>query len=488
MPGIVLTTSVVTGPTTVTVAPTSTLFVAGVTTRGPQGNAFLVRSLSDYEEIYGGYSSSGFVHQTIQTFFEEGGSRAYVSRVIDISGAASATAVLSNGAATPATVVTLTASGEGTWPHSGVLVAEVTQPTAGSTFRIRILLGGSVVYSSPVLTSGTDAIEEINNSTVAALYVTASAGTAPTTIPVVANTNFASGSDGSALIDSDFTVALDFFIKTLGTGAVCIPGKTGNTVWGALIANASTNNRIALLGFGKDDEPQDAIDDAAGIANDAGAEFAAWYYPWVKVVRSGLTVSIPNEGYVAGKRAKLHNEVGPHAAYAGVSTNADFVVGTYRSLTAAQADSLNDGFVNPIRVVNGDVRVYGARSASDDVDNYRFITAKEVVNYIVSEAETRLERLVFSIIDGRGTLFGEVAATLTSILDPLAKSGALFPSVTEAGKLLDPGYKVTVNSSLNPVTQLATGTVKARVGVRVSSLGDTIEVEISKSNLTASLA
>lgn len=485
MPGIVLTTSVVTGPTTVTVSPTSTLFIAGVTTRGPEGTAFLVQSLADFEEIYGGYTASGYVHQSLQTFFEEGGSRAYVSRVIDQSGAVSASAALLND--TPATVMTLVASGEGTWPHSGVLEAEVTQPTPDETFRVRILLDDDLVYSTPVLSTVADAVEEINNSAVASLYVTATAG-AGSGIPEAATYTFSGGNNGSTLVDSDFTTALDSFIKTLGTGAVCMPGKTGNTIWSALIAHAKANSRTALLGFDRDDEPSDVISDAATLADTAGAEFAAWYYPWVKVERNGLTVSIPCEGYVAGKRAKLHNEVGPWAAYAGTNTNGEFVKGTFRSITSDEANDLNDGYVNPIRVINGDVRVYGARSASSDVENYRFINAKEIVNYVVSQAETRLERLVFSIIDGRGTLFGEVKATLVNILDPLAQAGALYPMYADNGRLIDPGYKVTVNEQLNPVTQLATGTVKARVGLRVSSIGDTIEVEISKSNLTASLA
>jgi len=85
-------------------------------------------------------------------------------------------------------------------------------------------------------------------------------------------------------------------------------------------------------------------------------------------------------------------------------------------------------------------------------------------------------------------LFAEVESVLYGILDPLATAGALFPKFLASGKQLDPGYKVTVNAQLNPVTQLATGTVKARVGVRISSLGETIEVEISKSNITSSLA
>ena len=55
------------------------------------------------------------------------------------------------------------------------------------------------------------------------------------------------------------------------------------------------------------------------------------------------------------------------------------------------------------------------------------------------------------------------------------------------GKQIDPGYTVQVNNANNPVTQLATGVIKAKIGARVSSIGDTIEVEITKSNLTSTL-
>jgi len=487
MPGIVLTTSVVTGPSTVTISPTSTLFIAGVTTRGPEGNAFLVQSLANFEDIYGGYTSSGYVHQTLQAFFEEGGSRAYVSRAIG-TGAALASAALPNSASPAVTVLTLKASGEGTWPHSGAMKAEITHPTAGSSFRIRIILNDEVVYSTPVLTSKEDAVEEINNSAVASLYVIAEVGAGAGIPAVSTGINFTGGNNGSVPTDAQMASALDSFIKTLGSGAVCIPGEFGNTIWEALMEHAAENNRTAILGFDRDQTVEQVIASAGGLAEHDGAETSAWYYPWVKVERNGLTISTPCEGYVAAKRAKLHNDIGPWSAYAGIGTNSDFVKGTFVAITNDQANTLNDGYVNPIRVINGDTRIYGARSASSDTDNYRFITAKEVVNYVVAQAEIRLERLVFSVIDGRGTLFGEVKSVLTGILDPLAQAGALYPLFAENGKMIDPGYKVTVNEQLNPVTQLATGTVKARVGLRVSSLGETIEVEISKSNLTASLA
>ena len=193
MPGIVVTTAVRTGPTNTQTAPTATLFVAGVTERGPDGTSHLVTSLSDFEDIFGGYVSSGYTHQTIETFFEEGGARAYVSRVVDESADEASLALADSSAAT---CINLLASGTGTWANSGGLTAQVEQPTASVNFRIKVRVNGTLVFTTENHTSPADAVNEINNSATAALYLTATTG-ASTNIPgVVAATNFAGGSGG----------------------------------------------------------------------------------------------------------------------------------------------------------------------------------------------------------------------------------------------------------------------------------------------------
>ena len=128
------------------------------------------------------------------------------------------------------------------------------------------------------------------------------------------------------------------------------------------------------------------------------------------------------------------------------------------------------------------------RSVSSDDDNYRYITYRDTVNYIVVEAEKRLEDLVFSPIDGRQGIFGQIESRLIGLLDPLRDAGGLFEAYNADGELVDPGYMVKVDSSLNPTSQLATGVIKARIGIRVSSVGDRIEVEVLKSNLTSAVA
>ena len=156
-------------------------------------------------------------------------------------------------------------------------------------------------------------------------------------------------------------------------------------------------------------------------------------------------------------------------------------------MSKAEAESLDAGLINAIKVISGTTRIYGARSASEDTENFRFIIAREVLNQVVHEAEIALEALLFLPIDGRRSTFSRVAATLTAIMDRIRVGGGLYEAFDGTGKQIDPGYTVQVNDAINPLTQLATGVIKAKIGARVSSIGDRIEVEITKSNLTSTL-
>ena len=485
MPGIVVTTAVRTGPTNAQTAATATMFVVGVTERGPDGTSHLITSISDFQDIFGGYVSDGWTYQTVETFFEEGGARAYVSRVVDES-AVEADFDLLDAYPSGSVCATLLASGTGTWANDDGLTVQVTNPSV-SSFKVLIRLNGTLVWSSQTHTSVANFVEEVNNDSTAALYLTASAGPS-TSIPAVkAETTFAGGTNGSTLVDADVSTALDAFTSNLGPGAVCAPGFTSQTVREALLSHAEDNNRIAIMAFGKDDTVQDVLADVTDYTGLANSQFGAFFHPWVKIPNGNLTSVVPPEGYVCGKRARVQNLFGAWSPYAGERTESDFVTGVYASLSKSDADALDAGFINPIRVINGTVRVYGARSVSDDTDNFRFIIAREVLNQITYEAEQALEALLFLPIDGRRSTFSRVAATLTAIMDRIRIGGGLYEAFGADGKQIDPGYTVQVNDANNPLTQLATGVIKAKIGARVSSIGDKIEVEITKSNLTATL-
>jgi hypothetical protein len=322
-------------------------------------------------------------------------------------------------------------------------------------------------------------------------------------MPVTTTVNaMTSGADGTLVTNAsstdNYVEALANINKDLGPGAVAIPGiATASGYWHALIDHAKTNDRIAICSFASTNTAtvsKTAINAASpAIYTDGDAHYAAFYYPWVKVpdpAAAGLAVSIAPDAYVCAKRSMAAETAGgPWRVGAGLVSEAKYV--TALSMPATQAmnkatgDELDNARINALRVINGKVRVYGARSASATENDWRFITSRDTVNHVVYECEKRLEDHVFQTIDGRGALFLKIKNSIVSILEPIRKSGGLYEAYGSDGVRLDPGYQVTVDGTNNADASLNIGQLTADVAVRVSAVGDKITVNITKSNLTA---
>ena len=484
MPGVVVTTAVRTGPNATNVAPASTFFVAGTSERGTTTAAKLVTSLAEFEALYGGYTASGTLHQQVQTFFEEGGARAYVGRVTGAS--ATAGALVINDSTDSYAALTLNAANTGAW--SANVDVTITAGT-GANKVVKLFNNDELVFSTGNIATAAAAATAINNSAAATIYVSATANTASAALETLATaTPLSAGVNGDTPTDAQLVTGLELFEAALGSGAVAIPGQFSTTVYDGLLAHATTYSRIALLGFDPTATAAQAVTASADYADVAGAEYLAFYFPHITMTGAAQTsLTISPEGYVAAKRSIAHNTVGSWQAGAGILSKASFVTGISSTVDKTVGDTLDEAGVNALRVIQGAVRVYGARSISSDTANFRYITARDTLNYIVTQAEARLEDLVFSVIDGRRSVFGQVEARLIGLLEPLRTAGGLYEAYDVDGNQIDPGYSVEVTDALNPVTQLANGTVRAKVGVRVSSVADRIEVEVVKSNLTSSV-
>jgi len=485
MPGVVISTSVRTGPSTPTTRASSQLFVVGLAERGPSDTATLVQSIADFEDVYGGYRSDSYLHPVVESFFEEGGTQCYVVRAV---GDAATTGDLTLQSSASVNLMTLTANGAGDWSED--VTVQVTQPS-GSTFKVNIFYLGDLKYTTGTVSSVSQAVGRINSSAVATRYVSA-AVVADTAIPAVLSaTALGAGDDDAASVtDTEYAAALDHFSDSYGTGAVACADSQSDSISASLVEHANAYSRIALLCGAVDDTVNEIKTFAGTIQAEDHAEHAAVFYPRVVVPTSisGITRTIPPVGYAAGARARAHNGTGPHAPYAGLVSASRFVLNTSSEITKTVGDDLDEYCVNALRTIQNTVRIYGARSCSNDTDNFRYITQQDVVNTIVSSAYETLEDLVFTPIDARGSVFASVEARLLAICANLRDIGALYPAFNpQTGAEVDPGFTVKCDKTLNPVSQLQTGTVKARVGVRVSAIGDKIEVEIVKSNLTASV-
>lgn len=489
MPGVVVTTAVRSGPSGVGDIESSQLFIAGELQRGPTDEAKLVRSFSEFKTYYGEYTTSTTAWVPVKTFFEEGGSRVYVARATG-TGAAAASGSLDDGSLD---TIDFDAADVGAWGND-LTIAVIAADSLSGGFRITVTLDGELLLTTPDLADVAAAVSYINTSSVSHLVV-ASNNAASTSDPAVGSVTLTGGSEPSgSLTDSEYNTALGLFEYEDGAGVVCMPGQTSVTAYANLENHASANNRIAFCGFAAGTTNATAKTNAAAAGAAAGDEARrmAFFHPHIKVedpANAGLTVTISPETYAAAARAKAINEAGaPFRAGAGlISAASSFVKGVELAIDKAEGDLLDEARVNAIRSIGGSVRVYGARSLSTDETNWRFITFQDMVNHIVVEAEERLEDFVFSTIDGRGGLFGQIRSSMVAMLDPHRIAGGLYEAFDSEGERIDPGYSVVVNDENNPAAQLATGLVKVDVGIRVSSVGDKINVSITKSNLTASV-
>ena len=486
MPGVVISTSVRTGPSTTTVRESSQLFVVGLTERGPSDEPVLIQNLGEFEDVFGDYLTGTYTHSTLETFFEEGGTRAYVARAVGASATVGSLALNDGGVA----ALTLTANGAGAW--SADVAVTVTHPTA-STFKIDISYDGVPKYSTGTVSTTSQAAGRINLSAIAQRYVNATVNSTSLVPDAIAATALSAGNSyHNQVVQATYEAGLELFNDALGSGAVICPEDFSDAMSTALITHANTYSRVALL-FAAENA---AVSGASGVKATAltlqaedGAEHAALYYPWVEVPTGvpGVTRFVPPVGYVAGKRAVAHNQTGPHLPAAGLISAAAFVVGLKADINKTIGDDLDANYVNPIRIIQNTIRIYGARSLSSDTDNFRYITQQDVINTIVTECYRSIEDVVFSSIDGRNTIFANIESRLISILSVMRNLGALYPAFDANGKQLDNGYVVKCDASLNSTLQLSEGLVKAKVGVRVSSVGDRIEIDIVKSNLTSTV-
>jgi hypothetical protein len=318
MPGIVVNTSVRTGPSTINQSRTASWFVVGFTERGPSAEAKLVTSLTDYESVYGDYVSYGAVHQQVQTFFEEGGAQVYVSRVV---GASATAGVLQVPNTASGTALTLTAVGQGDWSSS--MTATLTALGAGKTLKLYI--ANDLVYSSGEVATAAALVNKINGSPVAAKYITATIGTG-TFANITSASSFSAGDDNrSGVTDATWITALGNFGYDFGAGAVSMPGlvTSGNitTVHTAILDHCYENHRIAVLSTPSTYTATEAATHAEALGSEDYSEYGGLFWPWVKATKDdGTAIVISPEGFVAAKRSIAHNRSGSWVAYAGVVT------------------------------------------------------------------------------------------------------------------------------------------------------------------------
>lgn len=482
MPGVQVTTSLKSGPSTPLKAASGQLFVTGLAERGPSDEAILIRGLADYESAFGPRPAYGFLYDTVKTFFDEGGEQAYVVRTVGVDATRGTVNLLDRATPTPADTLKVDASSEGAW--SSRLKIRVENGAINESVKISVLLDNEIVETQNNLRSPLEVVQKFRLSGFVDFTNRGSTAQAPLNLPALGEYALSAGDDTRGTVSAQsYVTQLDKFVEGLGDGAVAIPG-VGPGVHDGLVTHARRNRRIALLSH-NDGATQVELTQAVSAVD---SDVAGLFSPWLQVNDgAGGIRNMPPEGFVAACRSRAHTQVGAWRAPAGGIGQARTVLGLAREYTKQEAESLDAARVSVIRRVAKTIRLYGWRSLSSDDANYGFLSARDLLNRLVVESNARLEEFVFAPIDAKNQLLSAINASLVGIVEPIATAGGLFQQIDTNGQQIDPGYKVETGNTVNSTTSLANNEVRARLSVRLSPTGALVALDIVKVNLLSGL-
>lgn len=264
---------------------------------------------------------------------------------------------------------------------------------------------------------------------------------------------------------------------------VAAPGILTESVRDKIVAHCKlTGDRFAIF-----DGPLSATDltTLTKIAADGGVmpkktDLAAWYFPWIRVFDpatkllkpdSDGTVDAPPSGHVAGIYARVDAERGVHKAPANEAIMGALDV--TQPLSKADQSELNANGVNCIRVLNGNILVWGARTIGGDANaDLKYINVRRTLLFLRESIDEGTQWVVFE--PNTPALWQRISRNVTAFLTNVWRSGALF------GNTPQEAFYVKCDAETNPPELRDLGQVVTEIGVSIVRPAEFVIFRISQ--------
>lgn len=457
----------------------ATMFIAAPALRGDHTVAHLVRSLAEHDTIFGGRASYSELRDQLETFFSEGGKRAYVARVVDESADVAATITILD--AVPATLATITAKSVGEYANGWTMVTTAVSGTNAASTATWTLSDADGVLEQIVGKTVTEACAH----EWADIDMTIGAGTG--TI-VAATRTLASGTDGQAgIATADYEAALLRFTLELGTGIVVAPMLDATAGCAILEAHADAFNRV-WLSHSTDTSSASTIAAQGTAARSAGYDHGGILSAKVKIPALATDPTslrtIAPEGAVAGRMA-LTDELGSPARAAAGTVNGTFrsVVSATQSFSDADLDTLHNAGINVIRLVRGELCLYDyitPAPQSGAGSEWLGLGTRRAHAAVLAALDEIAELYQFSLIDGANTVLSDFHSSISAALMGFHEGNTLYGA--------SPADAFSVNvSGVNTDETIADNELHAAVAVRYSETNIWTYIEVTKVPLTGTV-
>ena len=280
----------------------------------------------------------------------------------------------------------------------------------------------------------------------------------------------------------DIPKALKNFESIDAVAIIAAPGCTDKATYSALQSHcALCKDRFAILDSPELAEGELDIQNLLTYDNPDKSclpktdNTSALYFPWIKVMdrakrlqdtdlrrkvvpkHRGM-VFVPPSGHVAGIYARTDVERGVHKAPANTTVREALNVRHY--IGRPKHGLLNPQGVNVIRNINGDIKVWGARTIGGDANHeWKYVNVRRLFLYLRESIDEGTQWVVFEPNDP--ALWAKIRRNVSDFLTNVWRSGALF------GLTPEQAFYVKCDEETNPPEVRELGQVVTEIGVAI---------------------
>lgn len=414
---------------------TSVAGFIGIAPKGKINEAVFCTSWNQFVQEFGSFYANGYLAYAVRAFFENGGNKCYITRIVHYNvGAKTSEAssiTLKDSETSPGAVATINAISDGTWGDKiKVDVENYTAPVT-SSFDIKVSYDNVVVEKWEMVTIKT--MEDIINGNSKYIVVDVT-NDSPASFKTQTVSLTGGGNGEVSIADDDYIGTSDaktglYSFDGLKVNIIAIPGNTATSV----VQGIQTYVNARQDCFAIIDVPINTIPSAAITWKQTTVALTSTrlgvYYPWVNApdaigVGKNPKKLLPPSGYVAGIIARIDTKRGVWKASAGTEANLENVISCERNISDAEQDILNPVGINVISSKPGvGIIVWGARTATKTEPIYKYIPVRRLIDYIEIALRENMLWAVFEPNDA--TLWGRIRSNVENFLRTIWYAGGL---------------------------------------------------------------
>ena len=473
-------------------APTSVAAFIIRARKGVPGEVYRISNWTQFTERFGSYMGDAYGAYAVRGFFDNGGSVAYVTRVVRAGGVTAAVTSTKTfddggGAALTVSAGALGKPNPGAW---GDKIAIRIADNPDGTYDLFVRYNGEDVETWEQLNNSTTAgdpghhpADVINDELTGSDYITVAedATDNPATTDGTAEAdadgfvNLAGGDDGGAPTTTEFNNALSKF-DVHDVQLVCCP-ETDDSGWviEALTYCEDRGDRMFVGHTRQTDNVSQAKSYGQTANFQASKRYGALYFPWILVNDPlGTQKYVPPSGHVMGVYARTERERGIWKAPAGNAARVNGALDVKEHITDTDhTDLVKNGSVNAVRFIPGQGIVVDSSRTLSTSPLWLYVNIRLLFNFVKSSLKAGTRWVVQEPNDD--TLWNKVKFnSVTPFLMGLWRRGAFGPGSP------DEVFEVKIDAENNPPANIQQGIFTVEVYFYPSRPAETIIIIVGQ--------